>query len=373
MGNRKHPPLYSVSQRFGGCTVSLKDHLRHRPATKKITVFLCALLVSLSAAAHHSFAVYDKSKVVEVEGTLMEFSWSNPHVRFKLRSVDSQHKETVWDIESSSLSILRRTDATPDNLRVGDRVKIAAWPTRQSSNKLFVLNVLTANNRELVLNPGSPTRWTTTAAAGTKTTWFTEGTEQSAQTEHSIFRVWSTALNDPHSSPTGLWPKEYPLTDKGRAAKAKWNPDVDSTQVGCTPKGMPTIMEQPYPMEFVQKGDAILIRIEEHDTVRTLHMNAKAPNPMPPPQILGYSVAHWEGDTLVATTSNISWPYFNSNGIPQSKAIEITERFTPSKDGSRLEYKAVATDANVFTKPVALEKHWVWRPEERVRPYDCRG
>jgi hypothetical protein len=37
---------------------------------------------------------------------------------------------------------------------------------------------------------------------------------------------------------------------------------------------MPTIMEQPYPIEFVNKGDTILLRLEEYDSVRTISMAA---------------------------------------------------------------------------------------------------
>jgi len=51
--------------------------------------------------------------------------------------------------------------------------------------------------------------------------------------------------------------------------------------------------------------------------------------------------------------------------------MSIVERFTPSADGSRLEYSMTVTDAEVFSAPVYLERHWVYRPGETVRPYDC--
>ena len=337
---------------------------------KALILFVGSALICSSAFAHHSFAAYDQMNVIEVEGTLLDLRWTNPHVHFKLRSMDSQGKATEWDIEGNSVSILRRTDVTSESLHVGDRVKIVAWPTREPSSKLFALNLLTPGNRELILSPGRPPRWPTATAAGTKTSWFTEGTKQDVHAKGGIFRVWSSLLSDPHGSPY-FWPKSYPLTVNARAAVAKWNPDKNSIQVGCTPKGMPTIMEQPYPMQFVDKGDTILLRMEEYDTVRTIHLNAEAPRPLPAPQLLGYSVGQWMDDTLVVTTSSISWPYFDSTGVPQSTSTVITERFTPSKDGSRLEYKAVATDPNVFTQPVAIERHWVWRPDEKVKPYNC--
>src|SRR5262245_15895826 len=95
--------------------------------------------------------------------------------------VDRNGRATIWDIESNSLSILRRTDATPENLKIGDTVKMAGWRSRRSSERLFVLNVLTKNGQELVLDRRAKPRWST-AVAGLKTTWFEGGTVPNANT-----------------------------------------------------------------------------------------------------------------------------------------------------------------------------------------------
>jgi len=134
---------------------------------------------------------------------------------------------------------------------------------------------------------------------------------------------------------------------------------------------MPTIMEQPYPIEFVQDGDNILLRLEEYDTVRTILIGDFFIAVMPTPTLLGHSRGHWEDTTLVVETSAIDWDYFDKEGIPQGDNMRVTERFTPSADGSRLEYTMTVTDSEVFTAPVMLERHWVWRPGEEIRPYNC--
>ncbi len=41
---------------------------------------------------------------------------------------------------------------------------------------------------------------------------------------------------------------------------------------------------------------------------------------------LSYSVGHWEGETLVVSTSRVSWPYFDRVGAPQTEAVEINEQ-----------------------------------------------
>ena len=131
---------------------------------------------------------------------------------------------------------------------------------------MWALHILAANGREIVLGPGTTPRWTKNDAIGSKSTWFEGGT--AANKTAGIFGVWSTKVGQPG----GLWRRDYPLTDAAKKARASFNPLTDSVAPGCRPKGMPTIMEQPYPLEFAKKGDTILLRLEEYDTVRTIVM-----------------------------------------------------------------------------------------------------
>jgi hypothetical protein len=291
-------------------------------------------------------------------------AWQNPHVHFFLRAKDEKGGAVTWDIEANSLSILRRTDATPENLKVGDRVKVAGSPSRRAPNRMWATNILPANGREIALGPGIKPRWTT-SAAGAKSTWFEGGT--AADKTAGIFRVWSTKFGEPG----GLWRPDYPLTDAAKKARASFNPLTDSVAPGCRPKGMPTIMEQPYPMEFAKKGDAIVLRMEEYDTVRTIVMTPDAKFDALPKTLLGRSKGRWEGETLVVTTTRIDWPYIDPSGLPQGPSSSIVERFTPSADGTRLTYTMTITDSTTFTTPVELKRSWVWRPGETVKPYNC--
>jgi hypothetical protein len=321
------------------------------------------VLASTSLGAHHSGSEYDR-KTIEIEGQLLEVAWQNPHVHFIVRAPDPSGTMQTWDIEANSLSILRRTDATPENLKVGDTIKVAGSPSRRAPNRMWAMNILAANGREIVLGPGITPRWAKTAA-GSKSTWFEGGT--AANKTAGIFRVWSTKFGEPG----GLWRRDYPLTEAAKKTRAAFNPLTDSVAPGCRPKGMPTIMEQPYPMEFVKKGDDILLRLEEYDTVRTINMAANASVDALPKTRLGHSKGRWDGDTLVVTTTRIDWPYFDSSGVPQGPSSTIVERFTPTSDGTRLNYTITITDPATFTEAVELRRSWVWREGEVVRPYNC--
>ena len=171
--------------------------------------------------------------------------------------------------------------------------------------------------------------------------------------------------------PGGLWKRDYPLTEAARKARASWNSLTDTVAAGCDPKGMPTIMEEPYPIEFVKKGDAIVLRLEEYDTARTINMAPNAAFDTLPPTLLGRSKGRWEGDTLVVTTNRIAWRYIDPTGVPQSSSSTMVGRFTPTSDGTRLNYTLTITDPQTFTQPVELKRSWVWRPGETVKPYNC--
>jgi len=311
--------------------------------------------------AHHSGSEYDRT-TVEIEGTLVELVWQNPHVHFGVRTTDKDGKTAVWDIEANSLSILRRTDANPDNLKLGDRIKVAGAPSRQTPNKMWASNILPAKGREVVLGPGIQPRWGTTAD-GSKSTWFDGGKD--ANRAAGIFRVWSTKFDEPG----GLWRRDYPLTDAARKKRAAFNPLTDTVAPGCRPKGMPTIMEQPYPLEFVRKGDTILLRMEEYDTVRSI--DTKGAGGPRPRTLLGSSQGRWDGETLVVTTTGIAWSYLDSSGVPLGPSASIVERYTPTPDGTRLTLRMTITDPDTFTQPVELQRSWVWRKGETVKPYNC--
>ena len=334
-----------------------------RSAIQSVLLASC-LCVSGLARAHHSFTEYDNNRTIEVGGRLLEVSWRNPHVHLKVQSRETDGRMQVWDIETNSLSVLRRTNATPDALKVGDPVKVAGHPSKFAPARMWGTNVLTAHDQELVLELYGKPRWQS-SAAGLKTTWFDGGTSGGANL--GLFRVWSTQVDDPSSS---LWRRDYPLTAAARKKLAAWNPHTDTVARGCNPKGMPTIMEEPYPIQFVDKGDVILLRLEEYDTVRSIEMKGRRVATLPKTR-LGHSVGHWEGKTLVVETSRIDWPYLDPSGVPLGPNAALVERFTPSEDGSRLSYALDITDADTFTQPIELKRGWVWRPGEAVRPYNC--
>ena len=55
---------------------------------------------------------------------------------------------------------------------------------------------------------------------------------------------------------------DLPFTEFALAARADWDPLVDDPALRCEPPGMPAMMFSPYPIQFVDRGDTILLQLE---------------------------------------------------------------------------------------------------------------
>ena len=93
-------------------------------------VFACLVTIATAAGAHHSFAMFDRNKVVTLTGTVAEFRWVNPHAALFLRVDKSDDGDTFWAIEMTSPSNLKRRGWTRTTLKQGDRVSVEINPLR---------------------------------------------------------------------------------------------------------------------------------------------------------------------------------------------------------------------------------------------------
>ena len=93
-----------------------------------------ALLAALSAplAAHHSAAMFDDEKVVELNGTIKEVQWTNPHIWIQV-VVDTNGQKTEWSLEGGSPNTLSRNGWKATTFKSGDAVVIRANPMKDGT------------------------------------------------------------------------------------------------------------------------------------------------------------------------------------------------------------------------------------------------
>jgi hypothetical protein len=89
-------------------------------------------LLGGQALAHHSFAMFDNTKNVELDGTVREFQWTNPHSWIQL-TVMENGQSVEYSIEGTSPNGLARRGWTRTSLKPGDRVKVTMHPLKDGS------------------------------------------------------------------------------------------------------------------------------------------------------------------------------------------------------------------------------------------------
>jgi hypothetical protein len=87
------------------------------------------LAVAAPAHAHHSFAMFDTSREVTIEGTVTEFQWTNPHSWIQVL-VKEGGKEVEWSIEGASPNNLQRFGWKRTSLKPGDHVQCILHPNK---------------------------------------------------------------------------------------------------------------------------------------------------------------------------------------------------------------------------------------------------
>lgn len=325
-----------------------------------------ALFVALSGTvlAHHTNIEYDRSVLHEVEGELISLRWRNPHIAFEVATADEDGNEVVWDFEALAVSALNRRGVTGEQVQVGDRVRVAGFTSSRREQHMHAEHLFLPGDIELLVGFSREARGSGTVIG--LESGVLDPAQVAAAEGDGIIRVWSRDVSPWYFQQ----PSEYPVTAEAAAAAADWNDLEDNPILRCEPPGMPPLMGNPYPMEFVDRGNIIELRFEEFDAVREIHLDGDVPagHPASP---MGYSTGSWEDDTLVVSTTRINWPFFNRFGIRQTEAVELRERFQLADGEEALLYELTVTDPGTLTEPYVWSGRWIWRPGEVVNRYDC--
>jgi hypothetical protein len=326
------------------------------------TVVAWLLAAPAAALAHHS-GLYDAQDVVAIEGTITSIDWVNPHVRLILESIADDGGAQRWVVEGTSVNALARWGIERDLLQIGDRLGVRGLRSRFERSALLGATVQLADGRQLLLSPdvAAELGLADTGSVGLFPPPPADGA--AAGQAQGIFGVWT-----PRARPPAV---DFELTPRAREAALAYRPLADDPALRCIAPGMPSMLATPYPIEFIDQGEQITIRFEEWDGRRTVYMNPRSGPRIQEPSPYGVSFGRWEGETLAIFTTYIRYPYFDALGTPQSAAVTVLERYTPSSDYARLEWTITVTDPATFVRPVVRRGFMAFEPGEEIKPYDC--
>lgn len=344
------------ADRFNICTVMVE--LVIRPITLSLALFFSSVV-----SAHHAVTVaYDTENLEYIEGEITRVFWRNPHIVLTIERTLVNGEREVWEVESGSTNALQRIGVSRDIVSIGDYVSLFGAVSRSGLNNMAAYTMILANGVEVPLWPQRAAQIGREIGLAP----ISEAAQERGSLEaQGIYRVWSR-------TGTGLV-SNLPFVKSAIEAREAFDPLRDDPALQCIPPGMPAMMNNPYPIEFVDNGNEIVLRLEEWDGVRTIHMDldASGESQSISASPYGYSVGRWEDSMLIVTTTRINEPFFDDIGTPQTENIEIIERFILNDDENELRYEVVLTDSDTFIESGTFSGIWFWKPGEEIKRFEC--
>jgi uncharacterized protein DUF6152 len=101
------------------------------------------------ALAHHSFAMFDRSKETTLVGTVEEFQWTNPHSWIELDVTNENGTVDKWSIELNSPNNLARQGWHSNSVKPGDKISVIVWPLRSGDKGGLFMSLTFPDGRTL--------------------------------------------------------------------------------------------------------------------------------------------------------------------------------------------------------------------------------
>jgi hypothetical protein len=122
-----------------------------RKLAMAMTMAMGTLMVSASAPAHHSAAMFDINKCQTINGSIRNFQWMNPHSWVWITTPNGKGASDVWGFEIPAPSQLVALDAhwAHNLLQKGDKVKISYSPLKDGRNG-GLANAITLPNGKMM-------------------------------------------------------------------------------------------------------------------------------------------------------------------------------------------------------------------------------
>ena|SRR5690606_18914663 len=107
------------------------------------------LLAATPAYVHHSGAMFDRTKEIEITGTVREFHWTNPHASFKVDVPDADGRVQTWAIEMNSPNNLIHEGWKRTTIKQGDKVTVRIHPLRDGKPGGWYLGITLPDGKRL--------------------------------------------------------------------------------------------------------------------------------------------------------------------------------------------------------------------------------
>jgi len=311
-------------------------------------IFVTLGLIPFGASlAHHSDAVYDRSQMLAINATVVEFRFRNPHVTIFVEEQEGDRR--VWEIETGSTPIMRRSGWSNETFTVGEAIQVRAHPATTGELKAILNNIQTANGDVWVQVENAPE--VSVAAQSIEGVWRGEpSTELSMENSTVVF------------------------TPAGVEAERAYEVTSHSQNLDCEPLPPPFLNSNALYLTEIEISDSVVyIRNEFFDVERTVYLDGRAHPENGERTAQGHSIGWWEEDVLVVETKlladhRIGGAFF---GLPSTEAKVVTERYSLSEDRKRAIIDISFEDPEYLSEPYVGQTTLVYSPELELYSYEC--
>lgn len=108
-----------------------------------------AIGLSVTANAHHSFAMFDGDKLTTIEGTIYSVEWKNPHAWIWIAVPNSKGGTDVWGLEGTSPNEFVRKGFTKKDFTAGGKVVVDIHPLKDGRTGGQFLRMTFADGRQV--------------------------------------------------------------------------------------------------------------------------------------------------------------------------------------------------------------------------------
>ena len=95
---------------------------------------LAVLIAAGPAMAHHSFAMFDATKSMTLQGTVKELELINPHAWLYVVAKDEKGAQIEWALEMGGAGALGRAGWKPDTVKPGDKIEVQIHPLKDGTH-----------------------------------------------------------------------------------------------------------------------------------------------------------------------------------------------------------------------------------------------
>jgi hypothetical protein len=323
------------------------------------TIIATILVLVGPSYAHHSDAGLDMESVVAFEGTVNKFVWRNPHVYVLVEEQNENGDAVVWDVQMGPVNVISRRGWRKDTLQPGDKVTVRAHAALNGRPYGVIASIDKDGGLGLVPTSGAPQDpATTTTLEGN---WIAD--RSATMSYPGGFDGFFNALLTPN--------------EKGLAAKAAYDPlsseNPEATCVGRpTPAALVSTSLYLMQIDIREEQDIVILHSEWYDEKRTVYMDGRE-YPDPSERLVtGYSIGHWDGDTLVVDTRNFEdhrSPY--QTGVPSGGQKRVVERYSLNEDGKTIELEFTLEDPEYLVEPMVHRRPLMFSPHMEMFSGKC--